>query len=70
MTRPGADEAHPDCGARDNSTGLAAPESVNRDSADTPLDGWHPRLDNDLLHVWLRQALREIFRPHASEVKQ
>jgi LysR family transcriptional regulator, nod-box dependent transcriptional activator len=30
----------------------------------------HPRFDGDLLHVWLRQALRQIFHPHASEVKQ
>jgi DNA-binding transcriptional LysR family regulator len=31
---------------------------------------WHPRFDSDLLHVWLRQTVRQIFRPHASEVKQ
>jgi DNA-binding transcriptional LysR family regulator len=26
---------------------------------------WHPRFDSDLLHVWLRQTVRQIFRPHA-----
>jgi LysR family transcriptional regulator, nod-box dependent transcriptional activator len=31
---------------------------------------WHPRFDSDLLHVWLRQTLRQIFRPHVSAVKQ
>ncbi len=31
---------------------------------------WHPRFDSDLLHVWLRQTVRQIFRPPASEVKQ
>jgi DNA-binding transcriptional LysR family regulator len=28
---------------------------------------WHPRFDSDLLHVWLRQTVRQIFRSHASE---
>jgi len=31
---------------------------------------WHPRFDSDLLHVWLRETVRQIFRPHASEVKR
>ncbi len=31
---------------------------------------WHPRFDSDLLHVWLRQTVRQIFRPHAVDVKQ
>ena len=26
---------------------------------------WHPRFDSDLLHVWLRETVRQIFRPHA-----
>ena len=30
---------------------------------------WHPRFDSDLLHVWLRETVREIFRTHAP-VKQ
>jgi LysR family transcriptional regulator, nod-box dependent transcriptional activator len=24
---------------------------------------WHPRFDSDLLHVWLRETVRQIFRP-------
>ena len=31
---------------------------------------WHPRFDSDLLHVWLRRTVGQIFRPHALEVKQ
>lgn len=31
---------------------------------------WHPRFDSDLLHVWLRETIRQIFCPHASTVKQ
>ena len=28
---------------------------------------WHPRFDSDLLHVWLRETVRQIFRPAARE---
>lgn len=31
---------------------------------------WHPRFDGDFLHVWLRETVRQVFRPHAAEVKQ
>jgi DNA-binding transcriptional LysR family regulator len=24
---------------------------------------WHPRFDSDLLHIWLRETVRQIFRP-------
>ena len=30
---------------------------------------WHPRFESDLLHLWLRQTLRQIFRPHALAAK-
>jgi LysR family transcriptional regulator, nod-box dependent transcriptional activator len=30
---------------------------------------WHPRFDSDLLHVWLRETVRQIFRPNASTVR-
>jgi LysR family transcriptional regulator, nod-box dependent transcriptional activator len=29
---------------------------------------WHPRFDSDLLHVWLRETVRQIFRPNAPTV--
>ena len=28
---------------------------------------WHPRFDSDLLHVWLRETVRQIFRPATRE---
>lgn len=28
---------------------------------------WHPRFDSDLLHAWLRETVRQIFRPPARE---
>jgi DNA-binding transcriptional LysR family regulator len=30
---------------------------------------WHPRFDSDLLHAWLRETVRQIFRPPAYEPK-
>jgi LysR family transcriptional regulator, nod-box dependent transcriptional activator len=29
---------------------------------------WHPRFDTDLLHVWLRETVRQIFRSSSSRV--
>lgn len=31
---------------------------------------WHPRFDSDLLHAWLRETVRQIFRPCAPKIKQ
>lgn len=28
---------------------------------------WHPRFDSDLLHTWLRETVRQIFRPSSRE---